>query len=186
MLAADCRVRLRNFISTAPLDCPVAVVFGHPAALNWAGPGLADAGLAVIDRLWAEGFYADLIPSSEIAAGALVVGADGRVQYGAQRCDAVVLYQPQFDAVGVAAVRLDASGQVAALAAGGLKAFACGDLRIELPERADIALWRDAQGQWQGVLQGHTDPIPDALTRITKNWMRLRLPMPLEKESPKR
>jgi hypothetical protein len=309
LLAADCRVRLLNFISTAPLDCPVAVVFGHPAALNWAGPGLADTGLAVTDRLWAEGFYADLIPSSEIAAGALVVGEDGRVQYGAQRYDAVVLYQPQFeraavadffrqaaaagktslyrvgdwtrdfegqsfdgqralpeamraltdaetcaraviaglraagrpgqtlctvrgtvgfagsmmprpsgqcrlldgtvilasgakdvmgdpiqttitvdghdvtfDAVGVAAVRLDPRGQVAAMAAGGLKASACGDLHIQLPDPADIALWRDAQGQWQGVLQGHTGPIPDALTRITKNWTRLRLPAPLENE----
>jgi hypothetical protein len=307
LLAADGRVRLLNFISTAPLDCPVAVVFGHPAALNWAGPGLADTGLAVTDRLWAEGFYADLIPSSEIAAGALVVGEDGRVQYGAQRYDAVVLYQPQFeraavadffrrtaaagktslyrvgdwtrdfegqafdgpralpeamravtdaetcaraviaelraagrpgqtlctvrgtvgfagsmmpkpsgqcrlldgtvilasgekdvmgdpiqttitvdgrdvnfDAVGVAAVRLDPRGQVAAMAAGGLKTFACGELRIELPDPADIALWRDAQGQWQGVLQGHTGPIPDALTRITKNWTCLRLPTPLE------
>jgi hypothetical protein len=101
LLAADCRVRLLNFISTAPLDCPVAVVFGHPAALNWAGPGVADTGLAVTDRLWAEGFYADLIPSSEIAAGALVVGEDGRVQYGAQRYDAVVLYQPQFERAAV-------------------------------------------------------------------------------------
>jgi hypothetical protein len=87
-----------------------------------------------------------------------------------------------FDAVGVAAVRLDPRGQVAAMAAGGLKASACGDLHIQLPDPADIALWRDAQGQWQGVLQGHTGPIPDALTRITKNWTRLRLPAPLENE----
>ena len=53
---------------------------------------------------------------------------------------------------------------------------------IKAIDRADIALWRDAQGQWQGVLQGHTGPIPDALTRITKNWTRLRLPAPLENE----
>jgi hypothetical protein len=72
------------------------------------------------------------------------------------------------------------------MAAGGLKTFACGDLRIELPDPADIALRRDAQGQWQGVLEGHTGPIPDALTRITANGMRLRRPTPFEDESPKR
>jgi hypothetical protein len=310
LLAADCRVRLLNFISSAPIDCPVAVVFGHPAALNWAGRGLADTGLAVAERLWAEGFYADLIPSSEIASGALTLGEDGLVQYGPQRYDAVVFYQPQyerasvaeffnrsataartalfrvgewtrnfegrpfdgdqalpeamqvmanaedcaraivahleaigtarqttstklgpagfarcmmpkpsgrcrlldgtvilasgqkdvmgdpidrtinlhghqitFDAVGVAAVRLDSSGSVLAMAAGGLKTFVGPGLRIELPTRADVALWRNQHGQWQGVLQGHTGPVPDALTRITANWTRLRFPVPLGKGS---
>ena len=50
LLAADCRVRLLNYISTAPIDCPVAVVFGHPSALNWAGAGLADAGAGRCQR----------------------------------------------------------------------------------------------------------------------------------------
>ncbi len=308
LLAADCRIRLLNFISSEPIDCPVAVVFGHPAALNWAGPGLAETGLAITDRLWADGFYADLIPSSEIAAGNLKLAQDGSIQYGAQRYSAVVLYNPQyerpavaeffsraaaagkttlyhvgewtmdfegrpfdghralpeamramtdadtcagaviaqlqavgtarqtpctkrgavgfagsmmprpsgqcrlldgtvilasgennvlgdpilktinvnghdvtFDAVGVAAVRFDSSGQIAAMAAGGLKMFICRDMRIELPQRTDMALWRNRQGQWQGVLQSHSGPVPDALTRLTTNWSRLQLPVPLGK-----
>ncbi len=97
LLAAECRVRLLNYISTAPIDCPVAVVFGHPSALNWAGPGLADAGLTVANGLWAEGFYADLIPSSEIMLGNLKLGSDGRLQYGPQHYTAAVLYHPQYE-----------------------------------------------------------------------------------------
>lgn len=302
---ADCRIRLLNYISSAPIDCPVAVVFGHPSALNWAGSGLADTGLALTDLLWADGHYTDLIPSSEIASGALVVGEDGRVRYGAQCYEAVVFYRPQFeraevaaffrqaaaggrtslyrigewtrdfegrvfdgahalpaamrtmpdaatcartiiseldarggvrqtrstarsnsgfpssmaplpngqcrlldgtiilasggkdvqgdpiqtavavrgrevrfDAVGVAAVRMDDQGRVTAMAAGGLKHFAGGDLSIELPERVDVALWRNADGAWQGVWQGPDGPVPEPLTRITDAWKHVRLPIP--------
>jgi hypothetical protein len=82
-----------------------------------------------------------------------------------------------FDTIGVAAVRLDKAGQVVALAAGGLKLFKAGEMTIELPRRADVALWRDAKGGWQGVLLGHEGPIPDELARITRNWTRLRLPI---------
>jgi hypothetical protein len=89
-----------------------------------------------------------------------------------------------FDAVGIAAVRVDSSGQVQAMAAGGLKTFTCGDLRIELAERADIALWRDASGQWRGVVQGVTGPLPPALIRITRDWTRLRFPEPWQAKSP--
>ena len=102
-------------------------------------------------------------------------------------------YAVTFDAIGVAAVRLDASGKVVALAAGGLKSFACGDFRIELEDRVDLALWQDAKGQWQGVIQanvsdaasltgpaaGAPPPIPDALRRITAHWARLRVPVPM-------
>jgi len=305
VLAADCRVRLLNFISTAPIDCPVAVVFGHPAALNWAGSGLADVGMTIANALWAAGYYADLIPSSEIAAENLKLARDGTLQYGPQRYAAAVLYHPEyeraavarffrkaaargkttlfqvggwsrvfegrpfdaaaempaqmkvltaadaaqesiaalqtrgltpqttctprgshfttsmmprasgecrlldgtvilasgendvmgdpiqrtiliggreltFDAVGIAAVRLDRSGRVEALAAGGLKKFVSRDLPLELAERADVALWRNRRGQWQGVLQGCSGPTPGPLTQITTNWTRLRLPEPME------
>ena len=306
LLRADCRVRLLNYISTAPIDCPVAVVFGHPAALNWTGPGFARVGLEVSDELWKAGYYADLIPSSEIRSGALAIGSDGRMRYGPQAYAALVLVQPQyerpemaaffrkaskrgrtalfrvgdwtvdfegrafegeralpremqgvdvagcaqrviaalkswgiepqtpcethasagfpgsamprargqcrlldgtvilasgekdvmgdrirttlrvaghevaFDAVGVAAVRLDKSGKVAALAAGGLKSFRAGNLVIELRERADVALWREARGPWQGILQGHEGPVPEPLLKLTPKWTRLRLPTPLD------
>jgi hypothetical protein len=307
VLQADARIRLLNTISTAPIDCPVAVVFGHPAALNWSGKGFADVGLAVSDGLWAEGFYADLIPSSEIVLGNLKVAGGGSLQYGQQRYAAAVLYHPQFedaavaeffrkaavtgktalfrvgdwtldfegtafegaaalppsmkpvaaaaavqqtiahlkalghqpqtrctmrgvagfppsmmpkpsgqcrlldgtvmvasgekealgdpiqktlyvnghavafDAVGVAAVRLDQQGKVEAMAAGGLKSFRAGDMAVELPRRVDVALWRDAKGEWQGVLQGYDGPLPDALTRITRNWTRLAWPISLDR-----
>ena len=98
LLRAESRVQLLNYISTAPIDCPVAVVFGHPAAANWAGgKNFGDVGMAVTDALWKDGYYADLIPSSEIAAGALSIGPDGRIQYGPQPYRAVVLYHPQYE-----------------------------------------------------------------------------------------
>lgn len=52
-----------------------------------------------------------------------------------------------FDAVGVAAVRLNKDGKVEAVAGGGLRLFAADDLRIELSRRADLALWRDLEGK---------------------------------------
>ena len=304
VLAADCRVRLLNYISTAPIDCPIAVVFGHPSALNWAGSGLADAGVRVANRLWAEGHYADLIPSSEIGAGHLTLGAEGVIQYGRQRYAAVVLYHPEFerpnmaqffrgaakanktalfcvgewtrdfeghpvmpgaglpvemqafeaetaakaaietvkargiapqtpctmrqlgfpgsmmpkpsgscrlldgtvifasgkddvmgdplpkttrvggeeivfDAIGIAAVRLDHKRRVEAIAAGGLRHFAARSLTISLAERVDLALWRDEKDRWHGVLHGWDGPTPTALTRITADWTRVRVPQPL-------
>jgi len=283
----------------------VAIVFGHPAALNWAGAGLADVGMTVANALWAAGYYADLIPSSEVAAGNLKLAKDGTLQYGPQHYAVAVLYHPEyerpavarffrkaavrgkttlfrvgdwsldfeghpfdaatelpaqmkaltaaaaaqeaiaalrskglapqttctlrgsyftssmmpkasgechlldgtvilasgekdvmgdpiqktimvsgreltFDAVGIAAVRLDRLGRVEALAAGGLKKFMSRDLRLELAERADLAFWRDQRGQWQGVLQGHSGPTPGVLTHITTNWTRLRVPEPMD------
>jgi hypothetical protein len=97
LLRAECRVRLLNYISTAPIDCPVAVVFGHPHADNWAVPGWGDAGVSACDGLWKEGYYADLIPSSEIASGALKLAGDGHIAYGPQKYEAVLFYQPQFE-----------------------------------------------------------------------------------------
>jgi len=85
-----------------------------------------------------------------------------------------------FDAVGVAAVRIDLDGRVAAMAAGGLRTFTAGDLSIELAERADVALWRDENAGWRGVLLGRDGPLPDALGKLTHNWTRLRLPVPLD------
>ena len=299
LLAAEARVRLLNYISTAPIDCPAAVIFGHPSAMNWAGPGFGDTGMSVANALWAEGFYADLIPSSEITAGNLKLGTDGSLQYGPQHYTAAVLYNPQyerttvatffrkavasgkttlyrvgdwtmdfdgqaldvatllpetmsvldaagcaremiaqlkrsavkpqttctmraaggfptsmtphrygpcrlldgtvilasgendvmgdpiqktfkidghdvtFDAIGVAAVRLDEDGKVEAMAAGGLKLFAASDLRLELSRRIDLALWQDSKSQWHGVLHGWDGPLPAALTRITRDWQRV-------------
>ena len=308
LMTADCRIRLLNFISTAPIDCPVAIIFGHPAALNWAGPGLADTGLKIANALWEQGFYADLIPSSEISSKNLKLATDGSIQYGPQHYAAALLHHPQyerpalatffrkaaalrqtalyrtgewtrdfegrmfdgatalagmkslspeaaageiishlkslglqpqttctkrdggfpgsmmplpsgqcrlldgtvilasgatdvmgdpiqktiqiashpvrFDAVGIAAIRLDKSGKVEALAAGALRTLSAGDLQIELTSPVDLALWHDSHGDWQGVLQGWDGPIPEPLARITAHWTRLRLPAPVD-QSPR-
>ena len=84
-----------------------------------------------------------------------------------------------FDAVGVAAVRLDSSGQVEALAAGGLRRFKAKTMEIELPQPADVALWHDSNGRWHGVLQDWTGPVPAALSAVTGDWLRLAVPKPL-------
>ncbi len=289
LLRADCRVRLLNFISTRPVDCPVAVVFSHPRVCNWADEGRGDAGVRLCDALWKQGYYTDLIPSSEIVSGALKLSQDGYVQYGPQKYAAVVFYQPQyerplagqffrqaaaagkttlyrvgdwtldfdgnaidgktalpaamkpvkadacardviaqlkemgvesyqfglsgwcrlldgtvilasgekdalgdpirktvkvggqevsFDAVGVAAARLDKDGRLESLAGGALKSFRGGGVTIKLPERIDLALWRDAKGRWHGVLQDYAGPVPKDLAALTDDWKRLTVPIP--------
>ena len=310
VLRADCRIRLLNFITTAPLDCPVAVIFGHANAMNWAGGSFEDLGTTLTDALWQQGLYADLIPSSEIGSKDLRVAADGSIWYGRQRYSAVVLYRPDFeqpttaafftkaaaagttslyrvgewtrgldgkpfagnaalpqrmqtqpdvaacaaavtanlakrgqvaqtkatvtlpkwndrgqtsvalpssgqsrltdgtvivvageqdmlgdpirqtlmidghtiavDALGIVAVRLDSKGQVEAFAAGGLNSVSAPGLQLDLAERTDLALWRDAKGAWHGVLQGVDGPVPAALTARTSDWLRLAVPTPLQ------
>ncbi len=64
------------------------------------------------------------------------------------------------------------------MAAGGLELFAVGDMKIELPERADIALWKDEQGDWQDALQDYEGAVPENLAKLCKNWIRLRVPEP--------
>lgn len=301
LMRAECRVRLLNYISDSPLDCPVAVVFGHASAMNWTGDGYDDVGMALVDRLWASGIPADLIPTTEIRH--LETDPDGWISYGPQRYAALVLYHPEFenpataeffrraeggktrmfrvggwtmdfngtafngvaalpasmagypdtesvldhihkvlqeegiplqtaasdklsgfgyqsscppatghcrlldgtiirvagseqvagdpinlnlgkegldarfDAIGVAALRMDEQGRVCALAAGGLKYFQGGGLEINLDERTDLALWKNSEGEWEGVLQGLEGEIPSGLLEITRNWSRLSLPV---------
>lgn len=305
LMQADCRVRLLNFISDAPVDCPVAVLFGHSCAMNWAGSKYDDVGMELADLFWQHGYYADLIPSTEIKGHNLHIDDAGYVRYGKQQYTAVILYHPEFedattvdffreagkgksylcrigdwtrtfnadpfkgndklpkrmqafsdifsctqlvlaelrragvkqqtqatitlpkwnnmgrtsaalpssgisyltdgtvilvsgekdvmgdsiqrtievnghdvtfDAIGVASVRLTREGKTIAMAAGGLKAFKTGDMVIELTQRVDIALWKDLNGNWQGVLQHLEGPIPEVLTTISKNWIRLSIP----------
>ncbi|HQO33099.1 MAG TPA: hypothetical protein PLG59_00445 [bacterium] len=304
LMRADCRVRLLNFISKSPLDCPVAVIFGHAGAMNWAGPAYNDVGMEIADAFWRAGYPADLIPSSEIEN--LGVTPEGWLHYGPQCYTAAVLYHPEFEnpdtaeflkkaakgktkvfqlgdwtrdfegnpfdgnaalsesvtlladnqavlskackvlsekeivpqtpalarleafaepsncpptegfcrlldgtliwaagtekvsgdafditleiegkkvnveAVGIAGVRLDEQGRLEALAAGELKHLGMEGFELDPDTPADIALWRDASGQYHGVIQGHDGPIPSALLEITSDWLRLALPEPLE------
>lgn len=308
LLRGDSRIRLLNRISDAPLDCPVAVVFGHANVMNWAGPAFEDTGTRVTDAFWRMGYYADLIPSTEISNGSLRVDEQGEVWYGKQRYAAVVLHQPEFenrstaeffqraahggailrriggwtkdfatrpldggallparmklapdvescareiiahldkagieprtpssgefpkwhgkgstsidmpasgrsrltdgtvilvngeknptgdpiretisvagqevtfDAIGIAAVRFSRDGTLEALAAGGLKHFKAGAVEIRIDRPADIALWKEGDGDWQGVLQAYDGDVPDALKALCENWLRLEVPQPL-------
>jgi hypothetical protein len=97
VMRAEARVRLLNYISRSPVDCPVAVMFGHTCAMNWAGPAYDDVGLALTDYFWRQGYYADLIPTSEIGNAALTINKEGRIRYGMQPYEAVVLYHPEFE-----------------------------------------------------------------------------------------
>jgi len=81
-----------------------------------------------------------------------------------------------FDAIGIAAVRLDLNGNPEAIAAGSLKSFRCGNIEINLNERLDLALWIDQNGQWRGVIQGLQGTVPQELLKITRNWKRIGLP----------
>jgi hypothetical protein len=94
---AENRIRLLNYVSFAPRDCPVAVVFGHAAAANWLGPRFGDLGIDFADALWCEGFPADIIPSTEIESGALRIDKDGWVRYGAQRYRALVFLNTEYE-----------------------------------------------------------------------------------------
>lgn len=306
LMRGDCRVRLLNFITRSPLDCPVAVVFGQPCAMNWAGPAWDDVGMRLSDALWQAGYPADLIPTTEIWTGALSVSEDGYLQYGPQRYRSVVLYHPELDkpmiaelfrkaakgktslhrvgewnrgfegktfdgaaalpsemivladaesaamrivqdlekvgvprqpradrvlgfgdcrsvappakgesrlldgtrvivsgvgsasgdsiqrtisidghdlvvdAEGLVAVRLNRQGGIETLAAGGMKSLTAGDLRIDLAERVDVALWRDSQGRFHGVLQDCAGPVPEPLAKLTGDWLRLAVPVPIK------
>ena len=61
------------------------------------------------------------------------------------------------------------------MAGGGLKSFKSESLGFELPERTDVVLYKE-NGTWRGIVQGYEKPLPEALTKITKNWLRLKLP----------
>jgi len=96
LMAAMTRIRMLDFITRAPLDCLVAVVFGHACAMNWAGPSYNRVGMEIASALCAEGYPTDLIPSSLVEDSVLRIDDDGYICLGPQRYRAVVLYRPQF------------------------------------------------------------------------------------------
>lgn len=304
LMRGESRVHLLDFISKSPLNSPVAVIFGHPSTMNWAGPYPEDLGMKLVDSLWSMGIPTDVIPTSEIENNSLLVDENGWIHYGKQRYAAVILYNPEFEktstaaffnqaskgktnlfrignwtkdfngntldgnaalpkamvagdiksvmldvskimkkrkidfqtpasrilegfghvskapptkgfcrlidgtliqvagtndaagdiidskmkvgkydvifnAIGVAGVRLDEKGNVQALAAGGLKYFKTGDFVIQLDERVDLALWKNDNGEFEGVIQGLKGEIPSQLLNITKGWIHLTVPAPL-------
>jgi hypothetical protein len=259
-LRAETRIRLLNYIARAPIDSPVAVVFGHAAALNWVEPHFADLGLEFADELARLGYRADVIPSTEIHSGALRVERDW-VAYGAQRYRALVFlnraheprdtgeflrraastrtlvferggapipgvyaatspgrvarwlggsytahplqpadlamltdgtcllargeHDPAGDpidaafvcggrrvtarATGVFAIRLRGSGEIEALAASELRRLEVGAVKIELKQPTDVALWRNAKGEMEGMVQRAAE-VPAELRGLASRW----------------
>ena len=307
LLQAECRVRLLNLISNAPLDCPVAFVFGHEGVMNWAGAGYLDYGEELSLELWRSGYAVDLYPSSEIVSGTFAITDDGQVRVGCQRYEMLVLHRPdlcppevaeffnsrqiektslvvvgdwgrddrgreldgigqlpdefrhldaesetlnhliaalrdrgvsrqppleepymlfnneqigmpaphgisrlvdgtvvriaatkvsdggdpieerlevdgvsfEVEAEGLFAVRVDDTGSVVAMAAGGLRKLRGGGIDLELAEPLDIALWQDEDGKRRGVVQGMADvEIPAALRPLAADWQHLSVPPP--------
>ncbi len=114
------RLRMLDFITQAPLDCPVGVIFGHACAMNWTQASYDNVGLGVASALCAKGYPADLFPSSLIASKALKLDAEGYVCLGPQRYKAVVLYQPEFgDETELAFFSRAAAGKSALFRVGG-------------------------------------------------------------------
>lgn len=96
LMAGMARLRMLDFITRAPLDCPVAVIFGHAAAMNWAGDSYNRVGMELAAALCASGYPADVMPSTLAAGPALRIDAEGRICLGPQRYRAIVLYEPEF------------------------------------------------------------------------------------------
>lgn len=94
-------------------------------------------------------------------------------------------YDVFFDAIGVAAVRLNRAGKVEAIVGGGLKSFKTGSFEINLENRIDIALWKNDRGKWEGIIQGWKGKIPLELLAITRNWNRLGVPVPFPEQKNK-
>lgn len=297
-MAAMTRLRMLDFVTRAPLDCPVAVVFGHANAMNWAAASYDRVGLEIASSLCAAGYPADLFPSSLVERSALRLDDEGYVCLGPQRYRALVLYRPEYcgqpeleffgravlgktaifqvgewtcdsearplktaqglgekvrrcpddercatavklwlgdasvqrvtgwdrknlthplppvdglasltdgtcirakgsnnaagdpiletftwqghavevDALGLVAIRFAPDGRVTGFAAGGLKRVKTDGLDLELPERADLAFLRNADGTGAGVLQGLAGDVPAPLQAITRHWQRLAVP----------
>ena len=96
----DARVRLLDPVQNAMPDCRVLVLFGMQNALNWyyndppSPPWyprhkVLSTVLECTDRIFGQ-FLCDLVPTTEVENGSLFADG-GRVRYGSQDYDAVVL-----------------------------------------------------------------------------------------------
>ena len=84
--------RLLPLMTRAPIDCPVAHVFGHERLVNWLDEGHEDWGEPIAHGLGRIGYYVDAYPASELAGNTFAVGEDGFIHVGRQRYLACVLY----------------------------------------------------------------------------------------------
>ena len=86
---AQRRVRLLSVLSDAPIDSPVALVFGHFRVMNWDDPAYGNWGWNDAFGVWKDGYAVDAYPSTELAA--FRVDADGYLAVGRPRYQALVL-----------------------------------------------------------------------------------------------
>ena len=84
--------RLLPLVTRAPIDCPVAHVFGHERMVNWFDEGHEDWGEPIAHGLGRLGYYADAYPASELDGKTFAVDGDGFLRVGQQRYLACVLY----------------------------------------------------------------------------------------------
>lgn len=117
-----------------------------------------------------------LLDGTHIVVSGAVQAAGDPIQQNVQVGERTVAV----DAVGLFAIRFDRQGRVDAFAAGGLKSMDAGEMKIELPDRADIAMWRDEQGKFHGVLQDCPGEVPAALRSLADDWLRLSAPSGIE------
>ena len=86
--AAERRIRLLNLISDAPLDSPVALVFGHERVMNWDDPAYGQWGWNDAFGVWRDGYAVDAYPSTEL--GVFRLDDEGFLSVGRQRYRAVM------------------------------------------------------------------------------------------------
>jgi hypothetical protein len=165
-MKAENRVRLLNFITEAPLDCPVAVVFGHAAALNWVGRHFGDLGVEFAEDLWDRGIPTDVIPSTEIESGALKIAADGSVVFGTQRYRALIFVNPDYEPAGTFAF---------------LRRVAASKTTLFIRGRAETGWDGDRLAEGETNVPGaHADPTPSLIAEFLWKWHTPRRTMPLD------
>ena len=141
--------------------------------MNWAGPANDDMGTELTDAFWQAGYYADLIPSSEVRDQGLRVDAEGNIWYGRQRYAAVVLYHLEFETAATAEFfRKAAKGKAIFYRIGDwTRNFAARpfDGHAALPNRikpaSDVSAWRRPSS-------------PNFVTWVSKHRHRKRLRFP--------
>lgn len=174
LMAAMTRLRMLDFVSHAPLACPVAVVFGHACAMNWTQPSYNNVGLGLASALCAKGYPADLIASSLVASKALRLDAEGFVRLGPQRYAAVVLYQPEFgDESELAFFARAASGKSALFMVGGwTKDFEARPLDAMARLESEIRICADDDACVQAVMDRLSKAGPAPVTEWSSQATR--------------
>jgi len=96
------------------------------------------------------------------------IDADWNIWFGQQRYAAVVLYHPEFE-------NATTAGFFQQAAKGKTIIYRVGDWTKNFDAKAF-----DGKRKWHGVFQVLSGPVPAVLLVFTHDWLRLRVPQPLE------